>query len=358
MLGVRLLVVLAYVSLLPLTASADVTPASVADRLTVEQHRVSVDGRIISAQVARVPLRIYQMKVALARGQVGATEPIAAMALRAGAHAVINGCFFNAYTPETIKAPYHHIVTGGALVHTGNTGTTLGFDRAGRYQMERVRINLLGGLDGHWRHPDNWYAYFMNHPVESTNAAVIYTPHWVAKRTPAAGLKIVVSAGVVRSVGEGGQAIPPDGYILALAGRERYLAGRLTIGRRAAYRLAIRAQDPAFWESVQEAIECGPRLLRGGEVSVDALAEGFSHPKIVALSLPRSAIGVTRDGVLLLVTTTSVGVVDLARLMRVLGAHDAMNLDGGASSGLWMEGRYVTVPGRDVSHAVVIVRRP
>ena len=50
-------------------------------------------------------------------------------------------------------------------------------------------------------------------------------------------------------------------------------------------------------------------------------------------------------------------IVDLARLMRVLGAHDAMNLDGGASSGLWVEGRYVTAPGRDVSHAVVIVRR-
>ncbi|MGH2372803.1 MAG: phosphodiester glycosidase family protein [bacterium] len=54
----------------------------------------------------------------------------------------------------------------------------------------------------------------------------------------------------------------------------------------------------------------------------------------------------------------SVSVVDLARLMRVLGAHDAMNLDGGASSGLWVEGRYLTAPGRDVSHALVIVRRP
>lgn len=91
---------------------------------------------------------------------------------------------------------------------------------------------------------------------------------------------------------------------------------------------------------------------------MDALAEGFSHPKIVTLSLPRSAIGVTRDGILLLVTTTNASVVDLARLVRVLGAHDAMNLDGGASSGLCMGGRYVTVPGRDISHAVVIVKRP
>ncbi|MGH2403023.1 MAG: phosphodiester glycosidase family protein, partial [bacterium] len=102
---------------------------------------------------------------------------------------------------------------------------------------------------------------------------------------------------------------------------------------------------------------CGPRLLRGGEASVDALAEGFSYPKILTLSLPRSAIGLTRRGTLLLVTSGSATIVELARLMRALGAHDAMNLDGGASSGVWTDGRYLTTPGRDLSHALVVVRR-
>ncbi|MGH2404007.1 MAG: hypothetical protein ACRDGN_06010, partial [bacterium] len=231
-------------SLLALTALLGGAPAAAAERLIVERRSVIVDGKAFAVELARAPLSAYRLKVSLARGRVGATEPLASIALRASAEAAINGCFFDAYTRETIKPPYHHIVTGGMLVHTGNTGTTLGFDGAGRYRMERVRISLLGGLDGGWRHPNNWYAYFMNHPVESSNAAVIYTSHWAAKTTPAAGLQVVVRGGVVRGVGTGGQTIPADGYVLALTGRERYLARRFAVGRQAAYRLVIGAQDP------------------------------------------------------------------------------------------------------------------
>ncbi len=65
-----------------------------------------------------------------------------------------------------------------------------------------------------------------------------------------------------------------------------------------------------------------------------------------------------RNGSALLVTVPNATVVELAGVMRLLGAYNAMNLDGGASSGLWVEGRYLTAPGRDVSHALVIVKRP
>ncbi len=96
-------------------------------------------------------LTAYQMKVRLAHERVGATEPLTSIGLRHRAQAAINGCFFDAYTRDPIKPPYHHIVTGGQMVHTGNTGTTLGFDAGGTYRMERVRISLLGNLDGYCR---------------------------------------------------------------------------------------------------------------------------------------------------------------------------------------------------------------
>ena len=38
-----------------------------------------------------------------------------------------------------------------------------------------------------------------------------------------------------------------------------------------------------------------------------------------------------------------------------LGAYQAMLLDGGASSGLWYRGRYVTVPGRPLSNALLVL---
>ncbi|MGQ0570315.1 MAG: phosphodiester glycosidase family protein [Armatimonadota bacterium] len=340
------------------TAPAGGIPAEPASGapLSLKRKSDAVGGKTFAVRIVTVSLAEYRLRVGLAQGRVGATEPLESIARRYGADAAINGCFFNAYIQGPIKAPYHHIITRGRLVHTGNTGTTLGFDAAGRYAMERVRLSLLGGLDDRWVYPDNWYAYFLNHPIESSNAAVIYTPHWAGDRTPAMGLKVVVRAGAVAVVGEGAYPVPSNGYVLALAGRERYLAGRFQIGRRVSYRLVIRAPHPEFWEQVQEAIECGPRLLRAGEVSVDALAEGFSHPKIVTLSSQRSAVGMTRSGMLLLVTCANATIVELAGVLRALGAYDAMNLDGGASSGLWAQGRYVEGPGRDISHALLIFR--
>ena len=47
--------------------------------------------------------------------------------------------------------------------------------------------------------------------------------------------------------------------------------------------------------------------------------------------------------------------VQFAQVMQVLGAREAMNLDGGASSGLVYEGKYLTKPGRALSNALVVL---
>lgn len=40
--------------------------------------------------------------------------------------------------------------------------------------------------------------------------------------------------------------------------------------------------------------------------------------------------------------------------MKKAGAYQAMNLDGGASSGLYYNGKYLTTPGRKISNALVV----
>ncbi len=99
----------------------------------------------------------------------------------------------------------------------------------------------------------------------------------------------------------------------------------------------------------------GPRLLVRGRVAVAASAEGFaplSAPGFVASRHPRTLAGVERDGTLLLVTVDgrragwSAGVTlpEAARVMRSLGARDALNLDGGGSSGMVVRGELVSRP--------------
>lgn len=340
-----------------LVLSLACTQWTMADGVSASSPVVKVDGKAFRIKLVQVSLQRYRVQVGLAQGRVGATQALAGIARQCGAAAAINGCFFDAYTRDAIKPPYHNLVTGGEVVHLGGVGTTLGFDADGNYRMERVTYRLQGGTDDRWTHPNNWYAYCMNHPAAMTNVALLYTRHWAGAKTPAKGMQVVVQDGVVQQVDAGGFAIPRDGYVLLFAGGEQGLAGRFAVGKRVAYRTAVEAETPDFWAGAREALGCGPRLVTAGKITVDPAAEGFSHAKILTMTCARSAVGITPDGRLLMVTTGAATIRQLAGIMKALGAHDAMNLDGGASSSLWVGGKYLATPGRDISNALVVVRK-
>lgn len=97
----------------------------------------------------------------------------------------------------------------------------------------------------------------------------------------------------------------------------------------------------------------GPMLVNDGSV---CKIENTDASKYVH---PRSAIGLTKKGKLLMVTVDgrrpgeAVGMTnhELAFLMRILGAKEAMGLDGGRSTTLYLKGygdtSIVNVPGAD-----------
>src|SRR3990170_8228 len=110
----------------------------------------------------------------------------------------------------------------------------------------------------------------------------------------------------------------------------------------------------------------GARLVVDGEVSVpyrwESFGSGFSKRRT-----SRSAVGITAAGKVLLVTVeksrrnTGMNLFELARLMRDLGAVQAMNLDGGGSSTLVVGGRVVNrAEGaqRGVASMLLVVRKP
>jgi exopolysaccharide biosynthesis protein len=105
------------------------------------------------------------------------------------------------------------------------------------------------------------------------------------------------------------------------------------------------------WQNVTQAISGGPWLVQNGKPAMDASLEGFTDTSLVDHRNPRTAAGIMADGSLLLVTidgrkTDSVGVTltQLASIMAQLGAVQAMNLDGGGSSSMYLDGLYVNAP--------------
>jgi len=98
----------------------------------------------------------------------------------------------------------------------------------------------------------------------------------------------------------------------------------------------------------------GPLLLQNGRVVLNGTAEGFGAA-FISQGAPRTVVA--SDGTRLeLITLEGVGqegptLAETAALLQGLGLRDALNLDGGSSTGLVMGGAH-TVKGRGVAGAV------
>jgi Phosphodiester glycosidase len=188
---------------------------------------------------------------------------------------------------------------------------------------------------------------------------VLFTPDWGA-RTPRrpGSLDAAMSDGLVTALrAGGGSAVPPDGAVLTATGAARGPLRDAGVGAVLELDQSIRMRSSAVPPG--DVVSGGPRLLAGGRVRVRSSAEGFNplsapwfHGSFVASRHPRTMAGVRRDGSLVLVAVDgrrpgwSAGVTlqEGARVMRSLGARDALNLDGGGSTAMAVRGRPVNLP--------------
>lgn len=118
--------------------------------------------------------------------------------------------------------------------------------------------------------------------------------------------------------------------------------------------LALRsvASDPLG--DASQVMGGGPLLLQGGRIVLDGDREGFS-PAFLRQGAPRTVIGSDGSRLWLLTLQGLDGagptLAETAALLANLGLQDALNLDGGSSTGLVMGGAH-TVKGRGVAGSV------
>ena len=86
----------------------------------------------------------------------------------------------------------------------------------------------------------------------------------------------------------------------------------------------------------------GPLMLKDGQIcDWNSCGTNFIRTKH-----PRSAVATTKEGKIFLITVDGrfpeqaegVNIPELAHLIRILGGEDALNLDGGGSTTLWLSG--------------------
>jgi exopolysaccharide biosynthesis protein len=296
-----------------------------------------------------------KIKLGLAQGKVGRTESLEGIAKRNDAKVAINGSFFDAYSNSDLKNPDMSLIRNGNLVFKSNIGSIIGFNSNNIAVIARVKYSLWGEVISTEGKTRNWHAYWINRKPTSSPCITIFTPDWGPNVQYYGGSMVVVSSGKVTSIRNQSVAIPPDGFVINIIGDSKLLS-YFTVNSNIKFtpKIEVDGCEQSVWENVVTGVGGGPRVLINGKTQFSPSSELFSDPKILELSGARSAIGFTQDNMLVLITTSKAKVRDLGIILKSLGCINGMNLDGGASSGLWYDGKLIVTPGRQISNALCI----
>lgn len=124
---------------------------------------------------------------------------------------------------------------------------------------------------------------------------------------------------------------------------------RYSCGQTISYSIALHSQSPPAGCQLVDAIGAGPSLLPKLTSVQEGFVDNANKRDALGSNQPnaRTAVGITRDGSVILVMVAQkpsvpangISLPALADLMKTLGADKAMNLDGGSSSSLYYNGK-------------------
>ncbi|MGB7209359.1 MAG: phosphodiester glycosidase family protein [Pyrinomonadaceae bacterium] len=190
------------------------------------------------------------------------------------------------------------------------------------------------------------------------------------------GVEVVVKNGKVSEIrqGYGSSNIPFGGYVFSASGIRRddilrwvKVGSKVKVFTAVAANSAIPEVPPPYgFEDITNGV---PQLIKNGKIDITWEQEKASK-SFVETRHPRTAVAKMKDGKFLMITVdgrqpgVSVGMSlqELAEYLLSLGAVDAMNLDGGGSTTMFLDGKVVNKPSdkegeRKVSDAILVKLR-
>jgi len=215
---------------------------------------------------------------------------------------------------------------------------SMGITQCGFIRMDRV--NLYGILRSSRPGAQSIWVNNINQPRRTGSRLILYSRRWGSNvRMQYAGCLVAVnSRGEVVDQKTTVIEVPWGGFVLS--DKKGSQISQLRKGD--LVELAWKTR-PDSWKDVVQAISGGPRLIKDGELYVDLNAEKFRKAWTGRQIKARTAAGVSGENHLLLATIEGPHTLwDFAKFLQKLGAVDAMNLDGGGSTTMVVNGVTVT----------------
>lgn len=271
------------------------------------------------------------------------TAPLIRTAQNYVAAAAINGGFFN----RKNRLPLGAIRRDGKWLSSPilNRGA-IAWNDSGQFYMGRLRLQetLIAP------NQQKLTISHLNSGYVQTGIAR-YTPVWGLAYIPLTNNETIlvvrknriVSKLQANKAGEESIAIPKDGYLITFRGLSNNQLPNFTVG--AVLRI-VSSSFPANFNRYPHILGAGPLLLQNNRIVLDATSENFSKAFARQKAI-RSAICTTASGQLIVAAVHNrVGgkgptLAEHAQLMQRMGCTNALNLDGGSSTSLYLGGQLV-----------------
>jgi exopolysaccharide biosynthesis protein len=339
-----------------------------------------VDKLPVKMNLLRLDLTKVRLDVVHAMDEAIGVEKTSSIATRHGAFAAINAGFFrldnSLYGGDNVSSLQ---INGKVLSESLSNRVSLFI--ANLPNQTTVNINHLDLLGSLVVNKQPFEGIGINRERKE-NDLVVYTPEFHRTTlTDTKGLEIIVKNGKITEIsdGKGSTQIPVNGFIISASGKRREeILGKVKVGLKTNFMFTsvnlgdgLTDNSEGFAPSIlstEDIVSGVPLLVLNGKIKITWEQEK-SNKSFVETKHPRTAVAKLKDGKFLMVTVDGrseesggIGLQNLAEILLELGATDAMNLDGGGSSTMFLDGKVVNHPSdkegeRKVGDAILVFSR-
>jgi exopolysaccharide biosynthesis protein len=338
----------------------------------------------VVVNLLRLDLSKVRLDVVHAMDAAIGTETTSSMATRYGAIAAINAGFFrldrSLFAGDAVgvlqidgKLLSESLNNRAALVINNKTNKT-------ETDIDRLNVNNILTIGKR-----NFQFSGINRERKSDELIEYNAYFHRTTLTDSDGLEIIVRDGKIAEINDrqGSSRIPQNGFVISASGKMREqilpfakigakvkikinLSGSFRIPKASIERLDV---NRFSYLGVEDIVSGVPQLIKDGKIEITWEQEKSSKA-FVETRHPRTAVAKLKDGRFLMVTVdgrqpgVSVGMSlnELAEMLLEFGATDAMNLDGGGSTTMFLNGKIVNQPSdkegeRKVSDAILVTPR-